>query len=102
MRTTGKSKERRELERERQREKYGYAGYFALSEIFDFCAWSHEEKGFSHVVTEGNELAKLKRDGRELVIWYDEKLKRPVTSRWGMVLWYDWHIFYLDDMGGTR
>ena len=55
-------------------------------------------KGFRLGVTEGRELARLTRDGRTLSIWYDEVLRRPATTRWGMVLWYDWHMFCLADM----
>lgn len=83
---------------DRKRKKYGYFGYFRLAEIYPFLEWMQKVKGFKLDITRENELAVLRKDGRELRIWYDPKIKECCTSRYGMVMWYDYHIFEVDDM----
>ena len=49
-------------------------------------------------ITEGRELLHVRRNkGEEIVVVFNEKKHQTTTTRRGMVLWYDWQIFWKEN-----
>ncbi len=47
-------------------------------------------------MTLGRSLMRVVRDGRIIEVVWDPEKRQPLTSRYGMVLWYDFQIFEKD------
>ena len=72
----------------------GYPGLVLLEDLYDFEQFL-ATKGWRSGITEGRELMHVHRNkGEEIVVVFNEKKHQTTTSRRGMVLWYDWQIFW--------
>ena len=53
-------------------------------------------RGWKPCVTGGSCLMRVMRDGRVIEVLWDPAKRKTRTSRYGMVLWYDFQIFERD------
>lgn len=84
-------KQDRQLER---RDADGYPGLVTLKEVYSFEEFLTQERDWHSAVTSGAELLHVyRRKGEEVTVEYQERLRRTVTSRHGMALYYCYLTF---------
>lgn len=82
---------------DRLHEQLGWLGLVKLAEIYSFEQYLIQKKHFIPCVTSGTELLRVRRRKNEfIVVLFDEKHRKTLTDRHGMVLWYDFQIFGKD------
>ncbi len=74
-----------------EHEKIGWIGLVRLRDVYDFECYL-ARRGWKPCVTGGSCLMRVMRDE---VLW-DPAKRKTRTSRYGMVLWYDFQIFERD------
>lgn len=87
----------RQKKQERSNERRcdgGYPRLVPLKEIYDFEDFLTHERDWHSAVTSGAELLHVyRRKGEEVTVEYQERLRRTVTSRHGMALYYCYLTF---------
>lgn len=87
------AKKQKQLEREH--EEYGWFGLVRLEDIYDFECFL-QGRGWKACIAEGSCLMWVQRSGCSIVVTWDAEHRKTLTSRHGMVLWYDYQIFGRD------
>ena len=78
-----------------EHEKIGWIGLVRLRDVYDFECYL-ARRGWKPCVTGGSCLMRVMRDGRVIEVLWDPSKRKTRTSRYGMVLWYDFQIFERD------
>jgi len=78
-----------------EHEKFGWFGLVRLRDVYDFECYLMQ-RGWKPCVTLGRSLMRVMRDGRIIEVVWDDTKRQTLTSRYGMVLWYDFQIFERD------
>ena len=75
-----------------EHERIGWIGLVRLRDVYDFECFLMR-RGGKACVADGTCLLRVLRDGRVIEVHWDPNRRKTCTSRYGMVLWYDFQIF---------
>ena len=78
-----------------EHEKIGWIGLVRLRDVYDFECYL-ARRGWKPCGPGGGCLLRVLRDGRVIEVLWDPAKRKTRTSRYGMVLWYDFQIFERD------
>jgi len=90
-----KTSARKEKRLMAEHERFGWFGLVRLRDVYEFECYLMQ-RGWKPCVTLGRSLMRVMRDGRIIEVVWDSEKRQTLTSRYGMVLWYDFQIFEKD------
>ena len=90
-----KTSARKEKRLMAEHERFGWFGLIRFRDVYEFECY-FMQRGWKPCVTLGRSLMRVVRDGRIIEVVWDPEKRQTLTSRYGMVLWYDFQIFEKD------